>query len=306
MRPSNRSHFHTQGPFDRPMVASPLTSSQLQVLLIQARSAPRMEQQEQCCFVERCRLSLDQFRRVNVTRGDALPLSLLDGVDALLIGGAGKYSAASDYPWMDPLLDLVRTAVNRRLPTLGSCWGHQIIARALGGEVERDPERSELGCGDVELTEAGARDPLFYRFPRRFRANMGHQDRVTALPEGAVELARNEQPFQAFRLEGRPVYGTQFHSELDAKRERERILVYREYYRAALPDEETVQRVLNNLAETTAVDTLLYDFLVTFAVRNFDLSDVRRIKAPRVSPPSPKSRPGETTEEPTETVSPQR
>lgn len=249
------------------MVASPLTSPPLHVLLIQARSAPNMERQEQQCFVERCHLPRQQIHVVNVARGGIPTPSLLEEVDALLIGGAGKYSAADDHPWTSSLHELVRHAVDRHLPTLGSCWGHQVIARALGGKVVSDPDRSELGCGQVRLTDAGAEDPLFHRFPRSFRANMGHQDRVVELPDEAVELARNDQPHQAFRISERPVYGTQFHSELDARRERERILVYRKYYRTALPDEETVQRVLADLADTTAVDHLLYDFLTTFAAR---------------------------------------
>jgi len=226
-----------------------------------------MEAQEQSCFLERARLRPEQLRVVNVARGDEPSPHQLDEVDALFIGGAGKYSATQDYPWTEPLHALVRHAVDRRLPTLGSCWGHQVIARALGGDVIHDPERPELGCGWVELTDAGAEDPLFCRFPPRFRANMGHHDRVVELPPGTTELAQNDQPNQAFRLNDAPLYGTQFHSELDAERERERILVYREYYRSALPDEETVQRVLNNLADTTEVDNLLYDFLMTFVVR---------------------------------------
>jgi len=249
------------------MVDSPLTSTSIQVLLIQCRSAPRMEKQERACVLERARLRPDQLQTVNVARGDDPSPDLLDQGDALLIGGAGKYSATQTYPWTDPLHEFVQRAVERRLPTLGSCWGHQVIARALGGHVVHDPEHSELGCGWVELTEASARDPLFCRFPTRFRANMGHHDRVVELPPGTTELARNDQPNQAFRLDDAPLYGTQFHSELDAERERERILVYREYYRTALPDEETVQRVLNNLADTTEVDNLLYDFLTTFVAR---------------------------------------
>jgi len=193
---------------------------------------------------------------------------MLDKVDALLIGGAGKYSATQTYPWTEPLHALVRDAVERELPTMGSCWGHQVIVRALGGRVAHDPERAELGCGWVELTDAGADDLLFRQFSRRFRANMGHHDRVLELPPSTIELARNDQPYQAFRMKGMPVYGTQFHSELDATRERERILVYREYYRTALPDEETVRRVLNDLAATTEVDNLLYNFLATFVAHS--------------------------------------
>lgn len=249
------------------MVDSPLTSTPIHVLLIQCRSAPRMETQERSCFLERARLRPDQLHTVNVARGDDPSPDLLADADALLIGGAGKYSATQTYPWTEPLHELIQHALDRRLPTLGSCWGHQVMARALGGRVVPDPAHSELGCGWVELTETGAEDPLFCRFPSRFRANMGHQDRVVELPPGTTELARNDQPYQAFRVDDAPLYGTQFHSELDAERERERILVYREYYRAALPDEETVQRVLNNLADTTEVDNLLYDFLTTFVAR---------------------------------------
>ena len=226
-----------------------------------------METQEQSCFLERSRLRPEQLHTVNVARGDEPSPDQLDDADALLIGGAGKYSAAQTYPWTEPLHGLVRDAFDRRLPTLGSCWGHQVVARALGGRVVHDPERAELGCGWVERTDAGTEDPLFCRFPARFQANMGHHDRVVELPPDTTELARNDQPYQAFRVNDAPLYGTQFHSELDAERERERILVYREHYRSALPDEETVQRVLNNLADTTEVDNLLYDFLMTFVAR---------------------------------------
>jgi GMP synthase (glutamine-hydrolysing) len=239
-----------------------------------------MEEQEQQCFVERCRVPHDRFQIVNVARGDRPSPNHLTGIDAVLIGGAGKYSAADDYEWTAPLLDFVRHVVDEQVPLFGSCWGHQVIARALGGTVVYDPEHSELGCWPVELTEAGRNDPLFHRFPKRFKANMGHHDRVTELPTGATELARNDQPYQAFRLEDAPVYGTQFHSELDAERERERILVYRKHYRDALPNEETVRRVINNLADTTEVDHLLYDFLTTFVARGRPLDNAASLEVP--------------------------
>ena len=252
---------------DSPLVHSPLWTQSLDVLLVQARRARQMVEQEQQCFAERCRLPRDRFRVLNVVRGDEPSLVHLEGADAVLIGGAGAYSAVEDYEWTAPLLDLVRHIVDRKIPLFGSCWGHQVIVRALGGRVEYDPKHAELGCRWVERTAAGRTDQLFHRFPQRFRANMGHHDRVVELPSEAVELARNDLPYQAFKLEGRPVYGTQFHSELDAERERERILVYREHYRDALPDKKTVRRVLNNLADTTEVDHLLYDFLTTYVAR---------------------------------------
>lgn len=278
------------GGSDFSMVESPLISPPVHVLLIQCRSAPRMEKQERSCFLERARLPSSQLHTVNVARGDYPSPQMLDDVDAVFFGGAGKYSATEDHPWTESLHTLIDHAVDRRVPTFGSCWGHQVIARALGGKVIHDPELAELGCGWVELTDEGTEDPLFSRFPRRFQANMGHHDRVVELPSNAVELACNEQRNQAFRLENAPLYSTQFHSELDAERERERILVYREYYRTALPDEETVQRVLNNLAETTEVDDLLYDFLITFVARphpSVEASSVLPARDPSRRTPSP-------------------
>jgi GMP synthase (glutamine-hydrolysing) len=234
------------------------------LLLLQARDEKDMLEQERLCFEERCRVPLGQFRIVNVVEG-TLSASALDGMDAVLIGGSGAYSAWKDYAWMPVVLDLLRLVHQRRIPTFGSCWGHQVIARALGGEVKHDPERAELGCGSVTLTAEGREDVLFSDFPNTFFANMGHHDRVVALPPGAVELAYNaSQRNQAFRMSDAPIYGTQFHSELDARRERERLLVYREFYAEQFETEADFQAIIDGLAETTQVDDLMHHFLVAF------------------------------------------
>ena len=235
----------------------------LRVLLIQARNTTDMQRQERQCFLDRTRLAGHQLVSHNLPDAAVTP-EHLEGYDAFLIGGAGEYSAHHDYPWMPPFLETCRAAAECQLPTFGSCWGHQIIARAFGGEVIHDPERAEMGCIEVTLTEAGEGDELLGRFPHTFHANAGHHDRVTRLPENAVELVRNEQPHQAFRLKDAPVYGTQFHSELDAAAERERLVKYRSYYEAQYPTDAAFQEVLDGLAATTVVDHLLHDFLVHF------------------------------------------
>jgi GMP synthase (glutamine-hydrolysing) len=242
------------------------TLQHVHVLLLQARSSADMELQEQRCFLERCRLGPDQLASLSVLR-DPLHAGVLAEADALLIGGAGEFSAHHDYPWMPSLLKLIRRAAEDGVPTFGSCWGHQVIARAFGGTVVHDSARAELGCCEVELTDAGAADALLSPFPRRFATNQGHHDRVDVLPPEAVELAFSDtQRNEAFRLAGAPVYGTQFHSELDAEAERERLIAYRDFYRADLPDEDAFQAVLDGLAETTEVDHLLHDFLVRFVL----------------------------------------
>ncbi|NNF02939.1 MAG: type 1 glutamine amidotransferase [Rhodothermales bacterium] len=235
----------------------------IRILLLQARSTADMEIQELECFVERTRLSEDNFVRMNVARG-GLHDDPLAGMDAFMIGGAGEFSAVpgTDYAWMDPVLELIREAVDARMPVFGSCWGHQLIARALGGDVVHDPDLAELGCHRIILTEEGRRDPLLKSFPTSFLANMGHHDRVARLPDLAIDLAHSEtQPHEAFRMVDLPVYGTQFHSELDAHRERERLIRYRPWYMDQLGAPDEFERVLDSLAETTEVDHLLADFV---------------------------------------------
>jgi GMP synthase (glutamine-hydrolysing) len=187
-------------------------------------------------------------------------------MDAVMIGGAGAYSVTHTYGWTQDLIDLVVEIRDRKIPLFGSCWGHQFIARALGGTVIHDPERAEIGCLPVELTGAGLDDPLFNGFPREFLANMGHHDRVETLPNTAVELASSPVcEFQAFRIEGSPIYGTQFHSELNAETERTRLYAYRRHY-PGLHDDDDFAAVIATLRETTEVDRLLQLFLLRFAV----------------------------------------
>lgn len=237
----------------------------VKVLLVQARSTSDIEIQEQLCFLERCKIQRRQLTSRSVLR-DAIEAGSLETFDAVMIGGAGEYSAVEDYVWMPALLDLIRICHDRRIPTFGSCWGHQLIARALGGRVIHDSGLAEMGCHYVTLTESGRFDPIFGSFPERFLANMGHHDRVVELPPEAVELAYSDtQRYQAFRMADRPMYGTQFHSELDAERERERLYRYRAHYPEIAAD-ASFQAVLDNLAETSEVDHLLHDFLMTFVV----------------------------------------
>lgn len=241
------------------------THADIRLLLVQARKTEDIELQEQQCFLDRCRIDASQLQAVNVVR-DALSPALLAHADVLMIGGAGEFSAQNDYPWMPDLLSLVQKAVGSNFPTFGSCWGHQVIARALGGTVIYDAEKTEMGCHPVHLNEDGQTDPLFRSFPKSFLANMGHHDRVATLPAGAISLAYTEsQDHQAFRIQDKPIYGTQFHSELDAAAEKARLYAYRDFY-TEVESEADFQAIVASLAETTEVDGLLYAFLQRFVV----------------------------------------
>jgi GMP synthase (glutamine-hydrolysing) len=139
---------------------------------------------------------------------------------AVVITGSGA-SMTDVEPWIERLCNIVRAWHARGVPILGVCFGHQLLAAAFGGRVERHPAGREVGTVTIHLTDAGRADPLFAGVPATFRASATHADHVTALPPGAVVLARNEAvPVQAFAW-GETVRGVQFHPEYDAVRLRE-------------------------------------------------------------------------------------
>ncbi len=229
------------------------------VLLLQVRSHPEAERQERLCFLDRLAIRPESLVSRNLVAEPALAWRDVAGADAVIIGGAGSHSVTRDYPFTGPLAEVVHRLVTEGPPLFGSCWGHQFIAWALGGRVEHAPERGEVGTFPVELTAAGAADPLFAGFPPRFAVQLGHHDTVVELPPGVEELAftdlcRN----QALKVAGRPVYGTQFHSEMNVGHMRERVRFYRDAYLPVPDFEAELDRIL---ASSPYADTILRRFL---------------------------------------------
>jgi GMP synthase (glutamine-hydrolysing) len=144
-------------------------------------------------------------------RGDA-PLPGPRDADAFVMTGSSS-SVTERAPWMLRAEELLRDIVAARVRLLGICFGHQMIAQALGGEVKRNPFGREIGT--VRLTRL-ADDPVFAGTPRTFDVHATHVDAVTRLPPGAEILATSARdPAAAFRV-GPLVHGVQFHPEMDA------------------------------------------------------------------------------------------
>ncbi|WP_332898005.1 type 1 glutamine amidotransferase [Haladaptatus sp. CMSO5] len=137
-------------------------------------------------------------------RGGTPPL---DGVEAVIIGGstAGVYEA-DDHPWMDDEKAFVRDLVAENVPTLGICFGHQIINEALGGCVEHHTTHKELER--IALAD----DPLFEGVNDVIPAV--HGDYVVEPGEGMVGLATADYyEYFGTRHRDAPVWTVQFHPE---------------------------------------------------------------------------------------------
>ncbi len=218
-----------------------------------------MRDQEVHCFARALGCSIDQIRVLDLLAG-APTIAELNGVDVVLLGGSGDYSVVEGETWFRPAAAAMHELYVLEKPTFASCWGFQAMARALDGRVVTDLSRAELGTCALHLTEAGATDPIFGPLPRQFRAQMGHQDIVVELPSDAVLLASSSRVTnQAFRLEGKPIYCTQFHPELDRQTLVERVYAYPEYVEriAGMPLEEFVETT----GETPETEQLLVRFV---------------------------------------------
>ncbi|MGH6931954.1 MAG: type 1 glutamine amidotransferase, partial [Dongiaceae bacterium] len=160
----------------------------------------------------------DFFRRDSVA-WDAVeldegePIPALDGYDALwVMGGPMDVWEQDEHPWLAAEQRAIREAVvDRGMPYMGICLGHQLLGAALGGRVGK-AKQAEVGILDVELTEAGRADPIFDGLAARFKALQWHGAEVSQPPAGATVLAQSPLcGVQAMRY-GRQAYGMQYHT----------------------------------------------------------------------------------------------
>jgi len=118
--------------------------------------------------------------------------------------------------WSERTSEWLIEVVNCEVPYLGICYGHQLLAHGLGGEVGRNPNGREIGSIEVMLTSQARNDPLFESLPSPLRVQATHVESVLKLPEGARILGYSDRdPHQAFII-GKNAWAVQFHPEFDA------------------------------------------------------------------------------------------
>ncbi len=107
--------------------------------------------------------------------------------------------------------------MDAEVPLFGVCYGHQLMAHALGGRVDYLPGGREIGTQPIELLDGALSDSLTVKLPLRFRAHTTHEQSVLEPPKGAVVLARSERdPHQLVRY-GPKAVSSQFHPEFNAE-----------------------------------------------------------------------------------------
>lgn len=161
-------------------------------------------------------LGTDAVRVVD-PRDMTLPLPSASECAGVVISGAHAM-LTDDLPWMQRLAEWTRKMVTAQVPYLGICFGHQLLAKAMGGIVDFHPQGREIGSVPINLLPAAAADPLFAALPGQFVAHAVHAQSVRKLPKGATLLAGNAfEPTHAFRI-GTCAWGVQFHPEFTPER----------------------------------------------------------------------------------------
>ncbi len=135
--------------------------------------------------------------------------------DGVLLGGS-EASAWEDTVFNDHLLDLIAICKNNEIPLFAICYGAQLLGRALGGHVARNPEGIELGAPAIRVSEKGKQHFLFDGIEGGCIWSIEtHNDAVMTLPPECELLASTAHtPVQAFSYNGL-LTGVQFHPEMN-------------------------------------------------------------------------------------------
>ena len=153
--------------------------------------------------------------------GVSLPSgAALDGYDGITWTGS-SLTVYRDEPGVTAQIELAKAAFERGVPSFGSCWAAQVGVVAAGGRCAANPRGREMGIArKIALTPQGRAHPLYTGKSNVFDAFISHEDEITHLPVGALNLASN--PFSSVQAvaishKGGVMWAVQYHPEYDLR-----------------------------------------------------------------------------------------
>jgi GMP synthase (glutamine-hydrolysing) len=191
---------------------------------------------------------------IDAEHGESLPSA--DACSGVVV--TGSHAMVTDnLPWSVEIEGWIPSLLKLDVPFLGICYGHQLLAHAMGGEVGFHPKGTEAGTVDINLLPQCNDDPLFKSMPSTFHVHVTHAQTVFKLPLGAVHLAMNSfEPSHAFRM-GKCAWGVQFHPEYDTN-------IMRSYIMNEAGDLKKegidIHPILNSIKETPVAASILRRF----------------------------------------------
>lgn len=207
---------------------------------------------------------ITQWQHINLPLGASLPS--LEEVEAVVVTGS-PVSVYDYLPWSVRAGEWLAEVIQRERPVLGVCYGHQLIAEALGGRVERSHKGREMGA--VKIHQVGE-DSLFAGLPQSFEVWQTHIDEVTHPPLNAQVIAYNEHcGVQAMAI-GDHCRTVQWHPEMSYD-----IMKYYVQARETLIDQEwgagSAQHLIKDLPDSLESGRLIFsNFAQKFLVSHYE------------------------------------
>ena len=158
-------------------------------------------------------LSPERVRIVDVAAGEALPPPE-EVTGALITGSAAMVTERA--AWSERTAGWIRHAMDAELPLFGVCYGHQLMAHALGGRVDYLPGGREIGTMSIDVSPDARHDPVAAALPSSFRAHTTHEQSVLEIPKGVKVLASSARDPHHLLRYGANAVSVQFHPEFNA------------------------------------------------------------------------------------------
>ncbi|ALG68530.1 glutamine amidotransferase [Beggiatoa leptomitoformis] len=213
-------------------------------------------------FIQCLGFSPDHIEIVEVFEGEPLP-DELDDVAGVLVTGSPAMVTDRER-WSELTAKWLCQVHQSSIPLLGICYGHQLIAHALGGKVANNPNGFEAGIVEIHLNEACDTDILLKELPKTLSVHAMHRQVVVTLPPETVILASNPHTdYQAYKI-GETTWGLQFHPEFDADIMRTYLAEREAVFIKEGIDVETARQ---NAADTPYGDMLLKRFATLVQTR---------------------------------------
>ena len=204
-----------------------------------------------------------EFKIISIDQGDPVPSSL-DNISALVFMG-GPMSVNDPLPWVAQELDLIRKAQSAGLPVLGHCLGAQLISKALGGDVIRNPV-PEIGWFKVTRYESCLAHYWFNKLPDEFDVFHMHGEQFSIPDGGNLLLKSRFCEHQAFTLGN--TLALQFHVEVTEDLLREWVDYYQEDIAIPSASVQNKDEILDDIKNRVFNVNKIADSLYTSWIRN--------------------------------------
>lgn len=199
-------------------------------------------------------LGLSGLLQIDVYRHQQLPDP--DHLGGIIVTGSPSMVSHRE-GWSENTAQWLAGAVDKNVPILGVCYGHQLLAHALGGKVGPNPAGRQIGTVQTRLLEPALQDPLLGALPRCFMSQSSHSEVVLELPPNARRLATSPLDNNFAIRFSENAWGVQFHPEFSAPV----TMKYIQYRMDAIRSEGlSPEQLSKNVIDTPEAKTVLTAF----------------------------------------------